>query len=108
MASLRLRSKSAAADPLHRIFLRGMFVGCLIGMTTIGEAADRVPLPTDQAAAARTAELSASARDLLARLRPSIVQIRSFFGGNSAEAEHGTGFAVAPDGVLLTNYHVIA
>ncbi len=85
-----------------------MFIGCLMGVTAMGAAADRVPLPTDQTAAARTAELSASARDLLARLRPSVVQIRSFFGGNAAEAEHGTGFAVAPDGILLTNYHVVA
>ena len=65
-------------------------------------------MPADQGATSHTAELSAPARDLLARLRPSIVQIRSFFGGNSAEAEHGTGFAVAPGGLLLTNYHVVA
>src|SRR5260221_435132 len=108
MATLSPRSKSAAVDPLHRLSLRGMFIGCLMGVTAMGAAADRVPLPTDQTAAARTAELSASARDLLARLRPSVVQIRSFFGGNAAEAEHGTGFAVAQDEFLLTNSQVAA
>ena len=52
--------------------------------------------------------MSASARDLLARLRPSVVQIRTFYGTNVSEAGHGSGFAVAAGGMLLTNYHVVA
>ena len=52
--------------------------------------------------------LSESARDVLARTRPSVVQIKGFFGANSAQAFHGTGFAVGPGGLLLTNYHVVA
>ena len=52
--------------------------------------------------------LSESARDILARTRPSVLQIKGFFGNNSAQEFHGTGFAVAPGGVLLTNYHVVA
>lgn len=52
--------------------------------------------------------LSENARDALARVRPSVVQIKGFFGTNTAQAFHGTGFAVAPGGVLLTNYHVVA
>lgn len=52
--------------------------------------------------------ISESARDALARVRPSVVQIKGFFGGNSAQAFHGTGFAVAPGGILLTNFHVVA
>src|SRR5258706_2333350 len=54
------------------------------------------------------AALSASAREAMARARPSVVQIKGFFGTNSAQAFHGTGFAVAAGGVLLTNYHVVA
>ena len=52
--------------------------------------------------------LSENARDVLARVRPAIVQIKGFFGANTAQAFHGTGFAVAPNGVLLTNFHVVA
>ena len=52
--------------------------------------------------------LSENARDVLTRVRPAIVQIKGFFGANTAQAFHGTGFAVAPNGVLLTNYHVVA
>jgi serine protease Do len=88
--------------------LVGTLAGCLAAMSVHAAGATKAPMPADPGATAHTAELSASARDLLARMRPSIVQIRSFFGGNSAEAEHGTGFAVARDGLLLTNYHVVA
>lgn len=59
-------------------------------------------------AAANQETISDSARDVLARTRPSVVQIKGFFGRNSAQAFHGTGFAAAAGGVLLTNYHVVA
>lgn len=51
---------------------------------------------------------SENARDVLARVRPAVVQIKGFFGSNTAQAFHGTGFAVAGGGVFMTNYHVVA
>ena len=66
------------------------------------------PAPTPAPAEANLASLSESARDALGRARPSVVQIKGFFGGNTAQAFHGTGFAVAPGGVVMTNYHVVA
>ena len=54
------------------------------------------------------ANLPESVRDVLARVRPSIIQIKGFFGSNTANNFHGTGFAVAPGGVFMTNYHVVA
>jgi serine protease Do len=51
---------------------------------------------------------SENARDTLARVRHAVIQIKGFFGSNTAQAFHGTGFAVAPDGVFMTNYHVVA
>lgn len=51
---------------------------------------------------------SEGARDVLDRVRPSVVQIKGFFGSNTAQAFHGTGFAVAEGGVFMTNYHVVA
>jgi Trypsin-like peptidase domain len=67
-----------------------------------------VVAPGGSANAVPQQPLSENARDVLARARPAIVQIKGFFGANTAQAFHGTGFAVAPDGVLLTNYHVVA
>ncbi len=52
--------------------------------------------------------VSDSARGVLERASPAIVQIKGFFGSNTAQAFHGTGFAVAKGGLLLTNYHVVA
>ncbi|MDZ4862650.1 MAG: serine protease [Gemmatimonadota bacterium] len=52
--------------------------------------------------------VSAAARRMLDRVRSSVVRIRGFYGTNRSEAFHGTAFAVAPGGLLLTNYHVIA
>lgn len=55
-----------------------------------------------------TPATSENARDTLMRVRPAVIQIKGFFGSNTAQAFHGTGFAVAPDGVFMTNYHVVA
>jgi hypothetical protein len=51
---------------------------------------------------------SQTARDVLALVRPAVIQIKGFFGSNTAQAFHGTGFAVAAGGVFITNYHVVA
>jgi serine protease Do len=37
-----------------------------------------------------------------------MIQIKGFFGGNTAEAFHGSGFAVAPGGLFVTNWHVVS
>lgn len=55
-----------------------------------------------------TPATSERADDILARVRPAVIQIKGFFGANTAHAFHGTGFAVAPGGIFMTNYHVVA
>ena len=55
-----------------------------------------------------TAAASENARDVLARVRPSVIQIKGFFGANTAQAFHGTGFAVQEGGVFITNEHVVS
>jgi serine protease Do len=51
---------------------------------------------------------SQSAREVLAQVRPAVIQIKSFFGANTAHGSHGTGFAVKEGGLFITNYHVVA
>ena len=51
---------------------------------------------------------SQDARNVLAVVRPALIQIKGFFGANTAQAFHGTGFAVAAGGIFVTNYHVVA
>ncbi len=63
------------------------------------------PAALNQPVAPATSE---NARDVLTRVRPAVIQIKGFFGANTAQAFHGTGFAAAPGGVFITNYHVVA
>ncbi len=48
------------------------------------------------------------ARRVLQQVRPAIIQVKGFFGANTGEAFHGTGFAVGEGGLFATNYHVVA
>lgn len=54
------------------------------------------------------AATSQGAREVLAQVRPAVIQIKSFFGSNTAQTSHGTGFAVKGGGLFVTNYHVVA
>ncbi len=80
-----------------------------------GPAADEAgtPPPADGFDAAGEPEVdlgpvSAAGQRMLDRVRGSVVQVRGFYGTNRSEAFHGSAFAVAPGGILVTNYHVIA
>ncbi|MEQ1774706.1 MAG: serine protease [Burkholderiales bacterium] len=68
-------------------------------------AHSQAPAAQNQAVPPATSE---NARDVLARVRPAVIQIKGFFGTNTAQAFHGTGFAVAEGGTFMTNYHVVA
>ena len=73
----------------------------------------QTPAPTPSPATIKTPPAitpatSENARDVLARVRPAVIQIKGFFGANTAQAFHGTGFAVAEGGLFMTNYHVVA
>ena len=61
-----------------------------------------------QQAVPPAAVASTAARVILDRVRPAMIQIKGFFGTNTAEAFHGSGFAVAQRGVFLTNWHVVS
>lgn len=66
------------------------------------------PAPSPALPAARDPATSPSARDVLSRVSPAIVQILGFVSANTAHAFHGTAFAVADGGRFMTNYHVVA
>ena len=97
------------AGPTGRAVARGIAL-VLLGVTC--GAAER-SLPTDEADALSqpvpsAATASAAARLILDRVRPSVIQIKGFFGTNTAEAFHGSGFAVTDRGVFVTNWHVVS
>jgi serine protease Do len=55
-----------------------------------------------------SAAASTAARGILDCACPAMIQIKGFFGTNTAEAFHGSGFAVARGGVFVTNWHVVS
>ena len=91
--------------------LRAALTAFLVSTLAIAARAQTLPLPAASAPAPFapvTAAASENARDVLARVRPAVIQIRGLFGSNTAQAFHGTGFAVAAGGLFATNYHVVA
>ena len=88
----------------------GVARGVLAAMAVVAAAGAFAQVPSPRAPLERQAPPSAtseSARQILSRVRASVVQIKGFFGSNTAQAFHGTGFAVARGGIFLTNYHVV-
>jgi S1-C subfamily serine protease len=76
--------------------------------TDPGAADDREGAEALRRAVPPAAAASSAARAVLDRVRPAMLQIRGFFGKNTAQAFHGSGFAVAPGGMVITNWHVVS
>ena len=58
--------------------------------------------------AAEEPQVSAQARSIFERNRDSVAQIRVLLGRSDSHTATGTGFVVSTDGMMLTNYHVVA
>ena len=74
--------------------LRGL---CYLGLAAFGAAA-----------AAQEAEISSQTHALFEQIRGGVAQIRVLLGASDTHAATGTGFVVGDDGLIVTNYHVIA
>ena len=78
--------------------------------------ASPIAQPKDAAAAAADKEsdaeesgnLSASARRLYDYGRPRLLQVRTLLRDQDSQASVGSGSLVGPDGLILTNYHVVS
>lgn len=85
-----------------------LVVEFLVVSLSASQLAAQTPTPSVVAAAEIIPAASENARDTLKRASPAVVQIKGFFGTNTAKAFHGTGFAVAAGGIFMTNYHVVS
>ena len=80
----------------------------MLGAAWSASPQGRVPLEGPGAPVPPPAAASTAARAILDRVRPAMIQIKGFFGTNTAEAFRGSAFAVARGGVFVTNWHVVS
>jgi S1-C subfamily serine protease len=59
-------------------------------------------------AAAATAPVSLSARKVYEQARSQLVQIRTVLKGRASQTSVGSGFFVAKEGLIVTNFHVVS
>ena len=85
-----------------RIGTSTVVMGLVGRLLCIGLAALCLP------AAAQEAEISSQTHALFERLRGGVAKIRVLLGASDTHAATGTGFVVGDDGLILTNYHVVA
>ncbi len=71
------------------------------GSGTSGQGSGLVPFP-----AARPAQVASTEEGIIARVKPGVVMIDTRLRYDS-EAAAGTGMVINPDGLVLTNNHVI-
>jgi serine protease Do len=60
------------------------------------------------AAAGPVAPVSLSARKVYEQARSQLVQIRTVLKGRASQTSVGSGFFVAKDGLIITNFHVVS
>ncbi len=80
--------------PIAMNLLRGL---CGVGLAAFAAVA-----------VAQEAEISSQTHALFEQLRGGVAKIRVLLGASDTHAATGTGFVVGDDGLILTNYHVVA
>ncbi len=100
---------------LRRLGISAAFMLCMAILVHEARGQPQV-MPTDRSPAANAAReasfhegpVSTMGKNVLDKVRPSVVQIKSFFGDNTEKASHGSGFVVGAGGIAITNYHVVS
>jgi serine protease Do len=76
----------------------GLLMAALISSTSFASAEPAAPPPQLSTAAERVYELA----------KPRILQIRSLLQSTGRQSTLGSGFLVTPEGLAITNYHVVS
>jgi serine protease Do len=83
--------------------------GALLGlMGLLGLAPSQAANPPATGEAAASAPVSSTARRVYEQSRSRLVQIRTVLKGRASQTSVGSGFFVARNGLIITNFHVIS
>ena len=112
MAPMTLRLAGRAARLLV-LTLAPTVLGLASGTATARQS-PAPPAHTAQATAPQpaastpAATVSLSARKIYEQARSQLVQIRTLVKGRASQSSVGSGFVVSADGLIVSNFHVIA
>jgi S1-C subfamily serine protease len=81
----------------------GLLLGSLAAATP-----SRAANPPATAETAASAPVSSTARRVYEQARSRLVQIRTVLKGRASQTSVGSGFFVARDGLIVTNFHVVS
>ncbi len=96
----RVGAPSPPVAPLALLAL----LACLASNAPSIAADGSVAAPADPVAA----EVSAQAQAVFDRARDKLLQVRMIDRGTQAQTSIGSGWIASPDGVAITNYHVVS
>lgn len=111
------RGRQVESRPVGRAICRSLGVGSsLLLAASLAGAQPTHPVEPPASAPGGAASApavpppppSSLARRIYDQHRDKLVQVRVIVAGSESQSSAGSGFSVAPEGLLVTNYHVVA
>jgi serine protease Do len=80
----------------------------VLALQSLGTSKPAAAPPVEAPAPTPAAPVSLSARKIYEQARSQLVQIRTLLKGQASQTSVGSGFFVAKEGLIVTNFHVVS